>query len=31
VTLRRAGKDLMIQTMQMTVRAGLGDPNEDPG
>ena len=31
VTLRKTGKDLMIQTMQMTVRAGLGDPNEDPG
>ena len=30
-TLRKAGKELMIQTMQMTVRAGLGDPNEDPG
>ena len=31
VTLRKAGKDIMIQTMQMTVRAGLGDPNADPG
>ena len=31
VTLRKAGKEIMIQTMQMTVRAGLGDPNADPG
>jgi len=31
VTLRKAGKDLMIQSLQLSVRAGLGDPNEDPG
>ncbi len=31
MTLRKTGKDIMIQTMQMSVRAGLGDPNADPG
>jgi hypothetical protein len=31
VTLRKSGKNLMTQTYQMSVRAGLGDPNEDPG
>jgi hypothetical protein len=31
VTLRKSGKDLMTQTYQLSVRAGLGDPNMDPG
>jgi hypothetical protein len=31
VTLRKSGRDLMTQTYAMTIRAGLGDPNEDPG
>ena len=31
VTLRKSGHDLMTQTLSVTVRAGLGDPNEDPG
>jgi len=31
VTLRRSGKDLMTQTVQLTVRAGLGDISPDPG
>jgi len=31
VTLRKSGKNLMTQTYTMTVRAGLGDPNADPG
>jgi len=31
VTLSKSGKTIMTQTMQMTVRAGLGDPNGDPG
>jgi hypothetical protein len=31
VKLRKSDKDLMIQTMQLSVRAGLGDPNADPG
>ena len=31
VTLRKTGKDLMIQTMQISVRAGLGDQSADPG
>jgi hypothetical protein len=31
VTLRRSGKDLMTQSVQLTVRAGLGDISPDPG
>ncbi len=31
VTLRRSGKSLASQTVQLTVRAGLGDMSPDPG
>jgi hypothetical protein len=31
VTLRKSGRNIMTQTMQYNVRAGLGDPNADPG
>jgi hypothetical protein len=31
VTLRKSGRDLMTQTYQLSIRAGLGDPNMDPG
>ena len=31
VTLRRSGKDLMSQSVQLTVRAGLGDISPEPG
>jgi len=31
VTLRRSGKDIMSQTLQITVRAGLGDMSPEPG
>jgi hypothetical protein len=31
ITLRKSGKNLMSQTYSLTVRAGLGDPNPDPG
>lgn len=31
VTLSRSGKDIMTQTMNVTVRAGLGDTSPEPG
>jgi hypothetical protein len=31
VTLRKSGKDIMSQTVQVTIRAGLGDVSPDPG
>ena len=31
VSLRRSGKDIMSQTVQITVRAGLGDMSPEPG
>jgi plastocyanin len=31
VTLRRSGKTLLTQSVQLTVRAGLGDVSPDPG
>jgi hypothetical protein len=31
VTLRKSGKNVMSQTVQVTVRAGLGDISPDPG
>jgi hypothetical protein len=31
VTLRRSGKSVLSQTVQITVRAGLGDRSPDPG
>ena len=31
VTLRKSGRTIMTQTMNITVRAGLGDPSPDPG
>ena len=31
VTLRKSGKDIMSQTVQVTVRAGLGDISPEPG
>ncbi len=31
VTLRKSGKNIMSQTVQLTVRAGLGDISPDPG
>ena len=31
VTLRKTGKNIMSQTMQITIRAGLGDISPDPG
>ena len=31
VTLRKSGKNILSQTMQVTIRAGLGDVSPDPG
>ncbi len=31
VTLRKSDKDIMSQTVQVTIRAGLGDVSPDPG
>src|SRR5512134_3810519 len=31
VTLRKSGKNVMSQTLSMTIRAGLGDISPDPG
>jgi hypothetical protein len=31
LTLRKAGKNIMSQSVQLTVRAGLGDTSPDPG
>jgi len=31
VTLRKSGKNIMSQTVQVTVRAGLGDISPEPG
>jgi hypothetical protein len=31
VTLRKTGKDIITQTLSMTIRAGLGDTSPDPG
>jgi hypothetical protein len=31
ITLRKSGKSLMSQAVQVTVRAGLGDMHPDPG
>jgi hypothetical protein len=31
VTLRKSGKSITTQTVQLTVRAGLGDTSPDPG
>jgi plastocyanin len=31
VTLRKSGKNMLSQTMQVTIRAGLGDTSPDPG
>jgi plastocyanin len=31
VTLRKSGKNMMSQTLTMTIRAGLGDISPDPG
>jgi plastocyanin len=31
VTLRKTGRQMLSQTMTMTVRAGLGDTSPDPG
>jgi len=31
VALRRSGKDIMSQTVQITIRAGLGDISPEPG
>ena len=31
VILRKSGRTIMTQTMNVTVRAGLGDPSPDPG
>jgi hypothetical protein len=31
VTLRRSGKDIMSQSVRVTVRAGLGDVSAEPG
>jgi plastocyanin len=31
VTLRRSRKDIMSQTVQVTIRAGLGDTSPEPG
>jgi hypothetical protein len=31
VTLRKSGKNILSQTMQGTIRAGLGDVSPDPG
>jgi hypothetical protein len=31
VTLRKTGKNILSQTMQVTIRAGLGDTSPDPG
>ena len=31
VTLRKAGKNVVTQTLRVTIRAGLGDVSPDPG
>ena len=31
VRLSKSGKMIASQTLQVTVRAGVGDPNQDPG
>jgi hypothetical protein len=31
VALRKSGKDIMSQTVNVTIRAGLGDTSPDPG
>jgi hypothetical protein len=31
ITLRRSGKDIMTQSLNLTIRAGVGDPSPDPG
>jgi hypothetical protein len=31
VRLRKSGKDIASQSVQLTIRAGLGDPSADPG
>jgi hypothetical protein len=31
ITLRKSNKDLMSQTVQITIRAGLGDQSPEPG
>ena len=31
VVLRRSGKDILSQTVQITIRAGLGDMSPEPG
>jgi len=31
VTLRKTGRDLMSQSLALTIRAGLGDTSPDPG
>jgi len=31
VTLRKSGKDILAQTLSLTIRAGLGDMSPDPG
>jgi plastocyanin len=31
VTLRKTGRDMMTQTLMLTIRAGLGDTSPDPG
>lgn len=31
ITLRKSGKNLMSQTLSLTIRAGLGDVSPDPG
>ena len=31
VTLRKTGRDMISQTLMMTIRAGLGDMSPDPG
>jgi hypothetical protein len=31
VTLRKSGKSIVTQSLNVTVRAGLGDPSPDPG
>ena len=31
VTLRKTGKSILSQTLQITIRAGLGDTSPDPG
>jgi hypothetical protein len=31
ITLRRSGRQVTTQSLRITIRAGLGDPNPDPG